>query len=162
MDILLWSSLTATERKPINQKFASLSSAHLDTLSLAELALLVEWMLAHDKVVTKQAIERAGGIDLELENTVKMQVECARVFGLQPPVNAVYDAFEHAQAKGAKRLYIFSVGDFSDWQRQTQEEYKLFLDLIDGRIWAARLRAMQLADAQFFADRKKGKGKGKK
>jgi hypothetical protein len=154
MDILLWSSLTPAERKPINQKFASLNIAQLDALSLVDLALLVQWMLAHDKVVTKSATERAGGIDLELDNATKTQVECARVFGLQPPVNSVYDAFEHAQSKGAKRLYIFSVGDFSDWQRQTQEEYKLFLDLIDGKIWAARLRAMQLADAQFFAERK--------
>lgn len=157
MDILLWPKLTAVARKPINQKFAALTGPQLLALPLPELALLAQWMLAHDKVTANTAAERAGGIDLEMQNLTKPQVECARVFGPQLPVNALYDAFEHAQTKGAKRLYLFSTGAFTESQRQTQADYKRFLDLIDGGTWAARLRTMQQQDAQFFAARKKKK-----
>jgi hypothetical protein len=158
MTLPLWHSLTQAQKLPYNKRFATLTPQALRNLSLPHLGVLVQWLLGHDMIVTKQAVERAGGIDLDLDNQALTQVECARVFADKTPATAIYDAFEHIQGKGAKRIYIFSLGDFSERDRQTQADNKSFLELIDGREWATRLKIIQAKDARFFAERKKKKG----
>lgn len=157
MTLLLWHALTQAQKLPYNKRFATLTPDGLRNLPLPDLGVLVQWLLGHDMIVTKQASERAGGIDLVLDNQALTQVECARVFADKTPATAIYDTFQHIQGKGAKRVYIYSLAEFSERDRQTQADNQSFLELIDGREWATRLKVIQAKDARFFAERKKKK-----
>lgn len=123
---------------------------HLDSLTtssvtVTEMALLIQWILERRGLETQGVVDRTGRLDLELTNEKHRRSEFARFYYGERgvPINALWDLLNMLRGTQYARIYCFTLGSFSNAQRRTQGEFPLALKLVEREVLERYLREAQ-------------------
>lgn len=131
--IPLWRDLSRAEHYRYLSQFMQLDSLTTSSLTITEIALLIQWILERRGLETNSVRDKSGRLDLALTNQKHRRSEFARFYYGERgvPINALWDLFHTLKGTRFARIHCFTVDTFTKAQKRTQSEFPLALNLTE-------------------------------
>lgn len=143
--IPLWRDLSRAEHYRHVSRFMHMTSLDLSSLTVTEIAHLIQWILERRGLEADSVEEKGGKIDLTLTNKRFGRREFVRFYYEErgTPLNALWDLFSTLRGTHFSKMHCITVDTFTEAQKRTRNEHPLALRLVEREDLERYLREAQ-------------------
>lgn len=156
----LWRELPRSEYYRHLSRFMDMDPKEISSLDVWEFALLMQWIFEQHELETQHIDQRGRRLDLGLRNRKQGWDELAMIyFGAEDiPARALWELLTKLRETPVKRVYLGTTGAFTSAHKRLQQEFPLFLDMVEKEGLKGRLRQAQQLCRMRLAQGVEGEG----